>query len=94
MSVIHAEFTIERHYDCTPAADLQRVLGPRAEAPVVRQPRQLRDAEWELDFRVGGGEVNGGGPPGGPATPSGAATTTSSRTSGSSSPTTCCSTTG
>lgn len=65
MSTTHAEFTIERRYPHTPA----RTFGAFAEPELKRQwfanPGGWDNAEWELDFRVGGGEVSRGGHPGG-----------------------------
>jgi len=36
------------------------------QGPLVRRLRDALGAGYELDFRVGGREVNRGGPPGGP----------------------------
>lgn len=65
MSVVHADFTIERQYDCTPS----QTFSAFADSDLKRQwfgvPADWENAVWEHDFRVGGGEVNAGGPPGG-----------------------------
>jgi uncharacterized protein YndB with AHSA1/START domain len=63
MSITHAGFTIERRYDCTP----QQTFGAFADPELKRRWfANHPGAGWELDFRVGGGEVNTGGPPDGP----------------------------
>lgn len=64
MSVTHADFTIERRYPCTP----EQAFSGFADAELKRQwftKPDWVDVEWNLDFRVGGGEVSRGGPPGG-----------------------------
>ena len=61
MSVTHADFTIERRYPYSP----RETFSAFAERELRRQwfanPGGWDDAEWELDFRVGGSEVNRGG---------------------------------
>ena len=65
-SAAHDTFVIERTYD----APVARVF--RAWADPVRKARWFAGSAdalgsgYELDFRVGGREVNRGGPPGGP----------------------------
>jgi uncharacterized protein YndB with AHSA1/START domain len=66
MSVTHADFTIERQYDCTPAQTFSAFSDPKLKGRWFAVPESFEDRVWELDFRVGGGEVNQGGPPGGP----------------------------
>lgn len=66
MSVTHAEFTIERRYACTPQQTFSAFSDPELKRQWFANPGSASDGEWKLDFRVGGGEVNGGGPPGGP----------------------------
>jgi uncharacterized protein YndB with AHSA1/START domain len=65
MTVTHADFTIERRYPWTPA----QVFSAFADAELRRQwfanPGGWDNAEWDLDFRVGGSEVSRGGHPGG-----------------------------
>ena len=65
-TVTHDTFVIERTYD-VPVA---RVFGAWAD-PVLKArwfagSADALGAGYELDFRVGGREVNRGGPPGGP----------------------------
>lgn len=66
MSVVHADFTIERQYDCTPS----QTFGAFADSELKRRwfgvPSSWENVVWEHDFRVGGGEVNAGSPPGSP----------------------------
>ncbi len=66
MSVTHADFTIERQYDCTPAQTFSAFSDPKLKGRWFAVPESFEDRVWELDFRVGGGEVNQGGPAGGP----------------------------
>ena len=66
MSVTHATFTIERRYGCTPAQAFSAFSDPDLRRQWFANPGNWPDAVWELDFRVGGGEVNSGGPPEGP----------------------------
>ncbi len=66
MSVIHAEFTIERQYECTPSQTFSAFSDPDLKRQWFAVPGSWENAVWELDFRVGGGEVNSGGPPGCP----------------------------
>ena len=84
MSVTHADFTIERRYPYTPRQTFSAFAEPELRRQWFANPGGWDDAEWELDFRVGGGEVNRGGG----RQRSTAASTTSSKTSGSCSPTT------
>jgi uncharacterized protein YndB with AHSA1/START domain len=65
MTVAHADFTIERRYGCTPAQTFSAFSDPELKRRWFANPGDWPDAEWELDFRVGGGEVNAGGSPGG-----------------------------
>jgi uncharacterized protein YndB with AHSA1/START domain len=65
MSVTHSDFTIERHYGCTPQQTFTAFSDPQLKRRWFANPGGWPDAVWELDFRVGGGEVNSGGPPGG-----------------------------
>ena len=59
MSIVHADFTIERRYPFTPTQTFSAFADPELK-------RQWFAASgWELDFRVGGGELNVGGPPDG-----------------------------
>lgn len=66
MSVTHADFTIERHFGCTPRQTFSAFSDPELKRQWFANPGNWPDAVWELDFRLGGGEVNSGGPRGGP----------------------------
>jgi uncharacterized protein YndB with AHSA1/START domain len=63
-STTHATFVIERTYDASPA----RVFAAWADPAAKRSwfGSGAAAAEHELDFRVGGRELNRGGPPSGP----------------------------
>jgi uncharacterized protein YndB with AHSA1/START domain len=61
MSVTHDEFTIERDYPQTPAQAFSAFADPALKEQWFANPGNWSDAEWELDFRVGGGELNAGG---------------------------------
>jgi len=52
--IIHATFTLERHYPAPPARVFAAWADPQAKAAWFAGP----DAEHELDFRIGGREVN------------------------------------
>jgi uncharacterized protein YndB with AHSA1/START domain len=65
MSVIHADFTIERQYDCTPSQTFSAFSDPDLKRQWFANPAGWENGVWEFDFRVGGGEVNSGGPPDG-----------------------------
>jgi uncharacterized protein YndB with AHSA1/START domain len=67
MSVVHADFTIERQYDCTPAQTFSAFSDPQLKGRWFAVPTDWENRVWELDFRVGGGEVNSGGPAGRPS---------------------------
>jgi uncharacterized protein YndB with AHSA1/START domain len=61
MSVTHAEFTIERRYTQTPAQTFSAFADPELKRQWFANAGNWEDAEWELDFRVGGGELSAGG---------------------------------
>ena len=65
MSVTHADFTIERRFGCTPRQAFSAFSEPELKRQWFANPGNWPDAHWELDFRVGGTEVNSGGSPGG-----------------------------
>jgi uncharacterized protein YndB with AHSA1/START domain len=64
--IVHRSSASERRYPYR----ARQTLAAFAQAELVRQwfanPGNWPDGVWELDFRVGGGEVNSGGSPGGP----------------------------
>jgi uncharacterized protein YndB with AHSA1/START domain len=61
MSVSHAEFSLERRYPQTPAQTFSAFADPELKQRWFANPGNWSDAEWELDFRVGGGELSAGG---------------------------------
>jgi uncharacterized protein YndB with AHSA1/START domain len=65
MSVIHADFTIERQNDSTPSQTFSAFADPELKGKWFAVPESWENRAWELDFRVGGGELNRGGPAGG-----------------------------
>jgi uncharacterized protein YndB with AHSA1/START domain len=60
----HATFAIERAYDASPERVFAAWTDKAAKARWFGSPEG--QSAYELDFRVGGREVNRGGPPGGP----------------------------
>jgi uncharacterized protein YndB with AHSA1/START domain len=60
----HATFVVERTYDTSPAQVFAAWADPAAKARWFAGPDES-PATYELDFRVGGREINRGGPPGG-----------------------------
>ena len=65
-SVTHATFVIERTYDALPARVFAAWSQPAAKARWFSCHEEWATAEYELDFRVGGREINRVGPRGGP----------------------------
>ena len=65
-SVTHATFVIERSYNASPARVFAAFADPAAKRRWFTNPEAPGPVEHELDFRVGGSEINRGGPPGGP----------------------------
>ena len=61
MSVTHADFTIERRYPYSPAQTFSAFAEPELRRRWFANPGGWDDAEWSLDFRVGGRERNAGG---------------------------------
>jgi uncharacterized protein YndB with AHSA1/START domain len=59
-SVTHSTFAIERTYEASPARVFAAWSDPEAKA------RWFGGSDFELDFRIGGRELNRGGPDGGP----------------------------
>lgn len=66
MSVTHSTFTLERTYDASPARVFAAFADPEQKHQWFGGPPEWREAAFEVDFRVGGREVNRGGPKDGP----------------------------
>ena len=62
-SAVHSTFAIERTYDASPTRVFDAWADPAAKR---RWFGGSEPPDHELDFRIGGKEVNRGGPPGGP----------------------------
>ena len=65
MSIVHSTFTIERQYDQTPAQTYSGFADERLKRRWFAMPEDAEGARYELDFRVGGAELNRGAPAGG-----------------------------
>lgn len=65
-SVTHATIVVERTYDVSPARVFAAWAVPAVKARWFASPEEWGPDEFELDFRVGGRELNRGGPKGGP----------------------------
>ena len=65
-TVTHDTFVIERRYDAPVAAVFRAWADPKRKARWFAGSADALGHGYELDFRVGGREVNHGGPPGGP----------------------------
>jgi uncharacterized protein YndB with AHSA1/START domain len=65
-SVTHDTFRIERTYDAAPSRVFEAFADPTAKARWFGGPPEWVQLEREMDFRVGGREVDSGGPKGGP----------------------------
>jgi uncharacterized protein YndB with AHSA1/START domain len=65
-SITHATLVVERTYAASPARVFAAWGDPAAKARWFAGPDEWETAEFALDFRVGGREINRGGPPGGP----------------------------
>jgi uncharacterized protein YndB with AHSA1/START domain len=65
-SVAHETFVIERIYRVPVAQIFRAWADPILKARWFAGSAEALGAGYELDFRVGGREVNRGGPPGGP----------------------------
>jgi uncharacterized protein YndB with AHSA1/START domain len=65
-SVAHDTFVIERTYNVPVAQVFRAWADPTLKARWFGGGAERLGAGYELDFRVGGREVNQGGPPGGP----------------------------
>ncbi len=60
MSIRQRDFTIERRFRQSPEQTFQVFADPDLRARWFRVPDSWTDAEWSLDFRIGGGELNAG----------------------------------
>ena len=65
-TVAHDTFVVERTYDVPVALVFRAWADPVFKARWFAGSADALEAGYELDFRVGGGEVNRAGPPGGP----------------------------
>ena len=65
-TVAHDTFVIERSYDVPIAHVFRAWSDPELKARWFAGSADALGAGYELDFRVGGHEINRGGPPGGP----------------------------
>jgi uncharacterized protein YndB with AHSA1/START domain len=65
-SVAHATFVLERSYSAPPARVFAAWADPAAKARWFASPEEWGPGKFELDFRVGGRELNRGGPKSGP----------------------------
>jgi uncharacterized protein YndB with AHSA1/START domain len=64
-SVTHSTFVVERDYDASPSRVFEAWSDPEAKARWFGPPSDDAKGEYELDFRVGGRELNRGVGPGG-----------------------------
>jgi len=65
-TVVHDTFVVQRTYDVPVAQVFRAWADPLLKARWFAGSADALEAGYELDFRVGGREVNRGGPPGGP----------------------------
>ena len=65
-TVAHDTFVMERTYSAPVAQTFRAWADPLLKARWFAGSAEALGAAYELDFRVGGREVNRGGPPGGP----------------------------
>ena len=65
MSIRQHDFTIERRVRQSPAQTFRAFADPELKRRWFRVPDSWTNAAWELDFRVGGSELNAGRDPGG-----------------------------
>ena len=64
--VTHSTFVLERHYPSAPEKVFHALSDVEAKKQWFVGPADWLQTRFELDFRVGGREVNVGGPQGGP----------------------------
>jgi uncharacterized protein YndB with AHSA1/START domain len=60
MSIRQHDFTIERRLGQSPAQTFRAFADPELKRRWFSVPSSWTDRAWELDFRVGGGEVSAG----------------------------------
>ena len=65
-SAVHSTFVLERVYPATPAKVYFALSDPAAKKRWFADPDSPTTHGYEMDFRIGGREVNAGGPKGGP----------------------------
>lgn len=65
-NVTHATFTLERVYPASAQRVFHALSSAQAKKRWFNGPPEWSNPRYELDFRVGGKEVNTGGPEGGP----------------------------
>ena len=65
-AVAHDTFVIERIYEVPVAQVFRAWADPVLKARWFAGSADALESGYELDFRVGGREINRGGPPGGP----------------------------
>ncbi|MBZ9906934.1 SRPBCC family protein [Mesorhizobium sp. BR115XR7A] len=65
-SVVHSTFVIERLYPAAPSKVFFALSNPDAKRHWFTDPGNPMPSRYELDFRVGGKEINAGGPKDGP----------------------------
>lgn len=58
MSIRQHDFTLERRFRQTPAQTFSAFADPALKRRWFAPPDEWGDAEWSLDFRVGGGELS------------------------------------
>lgn len=63
-SAVHATFTVERIYDASPARVFAALSQKEAKERWFRGPGDWVNTKHEMDFRVGGREINWTGPKG------------------------------
>lgn len=58
MSIRQHDFTLERRFPQTPEQTFRAFSDPELKRRWFSPPDEWGDAEWSLDFRVGGGELS------------------------------------
>lgn len=65
MSIQQHDFTLERHFRQAPQQTFRAFADPALKRRWFGAPDSWTEAEWSLDFRVGGGELSAGRDTGG-----------------------------